>query len=83
MVFFGVPNLGLRHDQLVDLVSGQPNKRLIEDLVVDSEGEPSPYLNELKRKFVRCCESQRPTFVVISYFERELSPTVKVRWRSS
>ena len=53
-MFFGVPNLGLRQDQLKTIVSGQSNELLINNLVVDSEGEPSPYLKELMQKFV-CC----------------------------
>ena len=78
IMLFGVPNLGLRQDQLRGSVSGQPNERLINDLVVDTEGEPSPYLKELTQKFVRCSRIQSPTFATVSYFERKTSPTLKV-----
>lgn len=43
MLFFGVPNLGLRHKQLRTIVQGNPNKALIESLIVDNDSEPSEY----------------------------------------
>ena len=78
MMLLGVPNLGLRQEQLRKLVSGRPNELLINDLVVDIEGEPSPYLKELTQKFVRCSRMQCPTFEIISYYERKTSSTLKV-----
>ncbi|KAI8950509.1 hypothetical protein F4801DRAFT_343355 [Xylaria longipes] len=37
MLFFGVPNLGLRNDQLLTIAQGEPNQALIESLVVDRD----------------------------------------------
>ena len=76
LMFFGVPNLGLRHRELITMVGEQPNQRLITDLVVDRDSEASPYLAELKDKFIEACAHS--IFEIISYYERELSSTVEV-----
>jgi hypothetical protein len=78
LLFFGVPNLGLRNDQLRSMVKGQPNERLINDLVVDKDSEPSPFLSSLSRRFADCSEDQG--FKVISFYERKESPTLTVRF---
>lgn len=75
-MFFGVPNLGLRNDQLCKLVDGQPNEQLIKNLVTDKDSKHSPYLNELCQKFLRTCRAQ--DFKIVSYYERKTSPTVQV-----
>jgi hypothetical protein len=77
LLFFGVPNLGMRSDQLRSIVKGQPNERLINDLVVDKDAEPSTFLSSLSRRFADCCKSQ--CFKVISFYERRESPTLIVR----
>jgi len=74
-IFFGVPNLGLRNEQLRSIVQGRPNKRLIEDLVIDNEGEPSNYLKSLSDRFAHACKNQ---YKVVSFFERKESATVEV-----
>ncbi|KAI0010398.1 hypothetical protein F4779DRAFT_616681 [Xylariaceae sp. FL0662B] len=48
LLFFGVPNLGLRNDQLQSIVGGQPNQDLIRNLVVDSDSEPSAFLRRMQ-----------------------------------
>lgn len=78
LLLFGVPNLGMRNDQLRSIVKGQPNERLINDLVVDKDSEPSPFLSSLSRRFADCCMNQG--FKVISFYERSESPTVMVRF---
>ena len=75
-MFFGVPNHGLRHDQLRTIVESKPSKKLIDDLVVDSDSEASPMLTVLGEKFVKCCEKQY--FNIVSFYEREMSYTVAV-----
>ena len=74
-IFFGVPNLGLRNEQLRSIVRGRPNQRLIDDLVVDKEGEPSNYLNSLADRFADTCKSQ---YKVVSFYESKGSATVEV-----
>lgn len=76
MLLFGVPNLGLRNDQLNSIVQGRPNQVLIRDLVVDDDSEPSPFLKRISDQFSECCKGQ---YQVISFFERQRSPTVQVR----
>ena len=78
MLFFGVPNLGLRNSQLQTMVVGQPNAHLVRDLVVDKDSEPSSYLKELGWKFMECCKTQEPRYEIMSYYERRESPTVEV-----
>lgn len=75
MMFFGVPNLGLRNDQLRTLVKGQPNEALIECLLVDNDSEASHFLNRLGDQFSDIC---RGKYQVVSFYERMLSPTLEV-----
>ncbi|CVK92445.1 uncharacterized protein FMAN_07341 [Fusarium mangiferae] len=75
LLFFGVPNLGLRNNQLETLVHGQPNQALIHDLLVDDDSEPSNYLKRLADEFSERCKDQ---YRVVSFFERRHSPTLKL-----
>ncbi|KAJ9133696.1 Vegetative incompatibility protein HET-E-1 [Pleurostoma richardsiae] len=75
MLFFGVPNFGLRNEQLIAIVQGQPNEALIRQLVVDSDMEPSAFLRRISEEFCRTCEGQ---YKVVSFFERRSSPVVEV-----
>ncbi|KAK2055217.1 hypothetical protein LY76DRAFT_520869, partial [Colletotrichum caudatum] len=74
LLFFGVPNLGLRNDQLMTMVRGQPNAALIHDLIVDNDSEASTFLKRLADQFSETCKGQ---YRVMSFFERMLSPTVQ------
>ncbi|ORY62117.1 uncharacterized protein BCR38DRAFT_347066 [Pseudomassariella vexata] len=74
MLFFGVPNHGLRDNQLQSLVQGQPNEAFIHSLRLDDDTEPSPFLKRLSSDFAECCKGQYP---VISYYELIKSPTVE------
>lgn len=74
MLFFGVPNLGLRNDQLETFVRGQPNAALIHDLVVNSDSEPSTSLKRQAREFSENCKSYR----AVTFFESKQSPLLKV-----
>ncbi|KAM7210732.1 hypothetical protein V8F06_013894, partial [Rhypophila decipiens] len=76
MLFFGVPNLGLRHQQLTSITQGQPNRVLINDLVVDGDTEPSNFLKRLAEQFSDFCKSR---YRVISFYECRHSPTVEIQ----
>ncbi|KAK3941484.1 hypothetical protein QBC46DRAFT_430783 [Diplogelasinospora grovesii] len=76
LLLFGVPNLGLRHEQLLSIVQGQPNALLIRDLVVDNDSEPSPFLSRISKDFSDCCKGR---YKAISFFERDLSPTAELQ----
>jgi len=78
LILLGVPNLGLRHPQLMTMVEGNPNQQFVRDLVVDEDEAPSPYLNELTGKFSPVCSRVTPPFHIVSYYETERSPTAKV-----
>ncbi|KAL7770063.1 hypothetical protein ACKLNR_001447 [Fusarium oxysporum f. sp. zingiberi] len=84
LLFFGVPNLGLRNDQLRTLVRGQPNEALIHDLLVDNNSEPSAFLKRLADQFSESCKGY---YRVVTFFERMLSPTLKLdkagQWRKT
>ncbi|KAJ8108205.1 hypothetical protein OPT61_g8336 [Boeremia exigua] len=74
MLFFGVPNLGLRNKQLMTIVKGQPNQSLVHDLLVDDDSEPSTFLKRISDQFSECCRNR---YQVVSLFERQRSPTVQ------
>ncbi|KAM5359278.1 hypothetical protein ACJA88_015171 [Fusarium oxysporum] len=74
LLFFGVPNLGLRNDQLRTLVRGQPNEALIHDLLVDNDSEPSTFLKRLADQFSESCKGH---YRVVTFFERMRSPTLE------
>ncbi|KAI1119812.1 hypothetical protein F5Y10DRAFT_150672 [Nemania abortiva] len=76
MLFFGVPNHGLRYDQLSTIVQGQPNKALVESLLVDSDSEPSDYLKRISNQFSTDFEGK---YSIISFYERKHTPTVEVQ----
>ncbi|KAI1839800.1 hypothetical protein JX266_013987, partial [Neoarthrinium moseri] len=74
LLFFGVPNLGLRNEQLLSLVRGQPNESLVRDLLVDQDTEPSAFLRRVSSHFAESCKGRYP---VISFYELRRSPTVE------
>ena len=76
LIFFGVPNLGLQHDELISIVEGQPNEVLIRDPVVDPySSEPSPLMKRISSQF---SEHYKHLRYVVLYFETQQSPTVEV-----
>lgn len=76
LVLMGVPNLGLRHDQLRTVVNGQSNENLVTDLLARPDGEPSQYLCRLTDDFARLCGQQQQPWRIVSYYERLKSPTL-------
>ncbi|POR38318.1 Uncharacterized protein TPAR_01489 [Tolypocladium paradoxum] len=74
LLFFGVPNLGLRNDQLRTLVQGQPNQALIDDLLVDNDSEASNFLTRLATQFSESCKGY---YRVVTFFERVRSKTLR------
>ncbi|CAG9999233.1 unnamed protein product [Clonostachys byssicola] len=74
ILFFGVPNHGLRNEQLRTLVDGQPNKAFINDLLVDDDSEASGFLKRLSAQFA---ESFQGYYHIITFYERLLSPTLE------
>ncbi|KAL8766256.1 MAG: hypothetical protein Q9194_006318 [Teloschistes cf. exilis] len=75
-LFFGVPNYGLRNEQLKSIVQGQPNEALIRDITVDDDSEPSSFLRRISSQFSECCKGQYP---VVAFYERKHSPTVQLQ----
>lgn len=78
LILMGVPNLGLRHNQLETVVEGQANKGFIRDLLVQSDGEASQFLDYLTREFADLDRRRQPLFEIISYYETISSSTVVV-----
>ncbi|PQE34078.1 Tetratricopeptide-like helical domain protein [Rutstroemia sp. NJR-2017a WRK4] len=76
LIFFGVPNLGLKNESLREIVNGQLNQQLIHDLHLDNESEPTPFLRELGQKFMQCCQEQ--AFQIISFYEQRMTKMVRV-----
>lgn len=75
LLFFGVPQLGLRNEKLASVVKGQPNRALIRALVINDESEPSDFLARMSDDFARYFQGR---LRVVSFYERKLSATVKV-----
>ncbi|KAH8894167.1 hypothetical protein GQ53DRAFT_858785, partial [Thozetella sp. PMI_491] len=78
LLFFGVPNFGLRNPQLVSIVQNKPNRVLVQDLVVDDDSEPSTFLKRLSDQFAGCC-GNRFKYKIVSFYETKLSPTVEIQ----
>jgi hypothetical protein len=78
LVFMGVPNLGLRHNQLETVVKGRRNEGFVRDLLVRSDGEASQFLSYLTSEFTALDGRRRLPFEIISYYETLSSPTVVV-----
>jgi hypothetical protein len=79
LVFMGVPNLGLRHEQLQTVVKGRPNEGFVRDLLVRSDGEASQFLSRLTLEFSDLDRRRSLPFDIVSYYETVSSPTVVVR----
>ncbi|KAK2031148.1 hypothetical protein LX32DRAFT_637474 [Colletotrichum zoysiae] len=75
VLFFGVPQLGLRNEKLASMIEGQPNQALINALVVDDESEPSAFLFRMSDDFAQYFRGLR----VVSFYERRLSATVEMQ----
>uniref|UniRef100_A0A8H7TTK4 DUF676 domain-containing protein n=1 Tax=Bionectria ochroleuca TaxID=29856 RepID=A0A8H7TTK4_BIOOC len=78
LVFFGVPNLGLKHENLKKITREHLNKQLILNLSIDTESEPTSYLQGLQEKFISCHRKQKPPMKIISFYEEKKTPTVAV-----
>jgi hypothetical protein len=78
LVFMGVPNLGLRHEQLQTVVKGRPNEGFVRDLLVRSDGETSQFLSYLTSEFSDLDRRRSLPFEIVSYYETVSSPTVVV-----
>jgi hypothetical protein len=78
LVFMGVPNLGLKHNQLETVVKGQPNESFVRDLLLRSDGEASQFLSHLTREFSDLDRRRDLPFEIVSYYETVSSPTVVV-----
>lgn len=77
LVLFGVPNLGLNHVQLMTLVGTNPNRILVQDLMVQ-DSEPRCYLRHLTEGFARLCKRREPPWKIVSYYELNQSSTLAV-----
>lgn len=78
LILMGVPNLGLRHNQLATVVAGQPNENFVRDLLTRPDGEPSQFLSHLTTEFALLCKQNQPSWKIISYYETGHSRTIAV-----
>ncbi|KAG9570995.1 hypothetical protein KCU71_g790, partial [Aureobasidium melanogenum] len=76
LVFMGVPNLGLKHNQLETVVKDRPNEGFVRDLLVRSDGEASQFLSYLANEFSSLDRRRSLPFEIVSYYETRSSPTV-------
>jgi hypothetical protein len=78
LVMMGVPNFGLRHEQLRTIVRRQANENFVSDLLTREDSQPTQYLRRLTDDFVHLCRQQQPPYKIISFYETEGSPTIEV-----
>jgi hypothetical protein len=78
LVFMGVPNLGLKHNQLETVAKGRRNEGFVRDLLVRSDGEASQFLSYLTSEFSDLDRRRSLPFEIVSYYETVSSPTVVV-----
>lgn len=71
LFFFGVPHKGLKNENVLSLVKGQPNAQLLQNLEENSHFLKLAYNNFLRDELDDC--------PITSFYETQLSPTVKVR----
>ena len=78
LVFMGVPNLGLKHNQLETVVKGRRNAGFVRDLLADSDGQASQFLSYLTNEFSDLDRRRSLPFEIVSYYETVNSPTIVV-----
>ena len=78
LVMMGVPNFGLRHEQLKTIVRRQPNDNFVSDLLTREDSQPTQYLRRLTDDFVHLCRQQQSPYKITSFYETEGSPTIEV-----
>ncbi|KAI0895277.1 hypothetical protein F4806DRAFT_470381 [Annulohypoxylon nitens] len=75
-LFFGVPNRGLRHEELAAILDpGNLTARLVSDIVVDDDSEPTPFLKELGTNFIHLCQDKG--LDIKAFYERERTFTTE------
>jgi hypothetical protein len=78
LVFMGVPNLGLKHNQLETVVKGRRNEGFVRDLLIRPDGEAPQFLSYLTSEFSDLDRRRSLPFEIVSYYETVSSPTVVV-----
>lgn len=73
--FFGVPNMGLNHENLLSVVENQRNCRLVRDLMQGSE-----VLQLLNQNFTSVWRGKPSEFSAVSFYETKDTPSVIVRY---
>ncbi|KAI1738194.1 hypothetical protein F4680DRAFT_450273 [Xylaria scruposa] len=73
-LFFGVPNRGLRNENLEIILGHSPTTQLVTDLVVDSDAEVKPYLKALGDSFINLFRDKG--LDIVAFYEQYKSPTV-------
>ena len=53
VVFFGVPNQGIRYEELIGMVEGSRSEEFVRGLLTDNDTEMSDVLSALNRDFGR------------------------------
>ena len=53
MIFFGVPNQGIRFEELIGMVEGKRSEEFVRRLLPDEDAESSDILRSLSRDFGR------------------------------
>jgi hypothetical protein len=66
LVFMGVSNLGLKHNQLKTVVKGRANDGFVRDHLVESDDGASQFLSHLTREFSDLDRRRSLPFEIVS-----------------
>jgi hypothetical protein len=85
LVFFAVPHHGMRFDRLREITAGKGSAVLVSDLLLDPDGEESPYLAHLNDAFVHAVRDTNTD--ILHYYESKRtdaslvgSINMRMRW---
>ena len=91
VILFGVPNEGIRFEELIDMVEGKRSEAFVLGLLPDNDTEMSDILSALNRDFGRCFEQfkrrKRDGINILCYYETDptrtsnVSLAVVAKWR--
>jgi hypothetical protein len=65
----------MRFDELARMVEGKESEQLVRDILVDTDHDPRPFLQQLNAGFVESIQG-RYDLDILCYYETKLSPRI-------
>jgi hypothetical protein len=83
VIFFGVPNQGIRFEELRHMVEGKRSAEFVHSLLPDNDTEMSAILDALNTDFSRCAgkfrHSTKGGLNILCYYEKDETRVSEVR----